>query len=92
VVVLHGASWLARGIRVPARNALLADVVPASAYGHAYGHGRAMDNLGAVFDPVPALRATPKPKHREHQPIRLCVRPVLQGQLGRLMREVGATR
>ena len=55
VAVLRGASWLARGIRVPARNALLADVVPASAYGRAYGYERAMDNLGAVFGPVLAL-------------------------------------
>ncbi len=34
--VLRGA---ARGLRVPARNALLADVVPSSAYGRAYGFG-----------------------------------------------------
>ena len=31
------AAWTARGLRVPARNALLADVVPAEAYGRAYG-------------------------------------------------------
>ncbi|MGH3565969.1 MAG: hypothetical protein ACRDRH_08035 [Pseudonocardia sp.] len=31
--VLRGAAWAARGLRVPARNALLADVVPAEAYG-----------------------------------------------------------
>ena len=55
VAVLRATSWLARGIRVPARNALLADVVPASAYGRAYGYERAMDNLGAVFGPVLAL-------------------------------------
>lgn len=34
--VLRGAAWAARGLRVPARNALLADVVPATAYGRAY--------------------------------------------------------
>ena len=120
VAVLRGASWLARGIRVPARNALLADVVPAEAYGRAYGYERAMDNLGAVFGPVLALllvsivsvraaillsvipgllatlailiaiRATPKPKRQAHQPIRLRVRPVMQGQLGRLMTGVAA--
>ena len=120
VAVLRGASWLARGIRVPARNALLADVVPASAYGRAYGYERAMDNLGAVFGPVLALllvslvsvrvaillsvipgllatlailtaiKATPRPQRRRHQPIRLRVRPVMQGQLGRLMYGVAA--
>jgi MFS family permease len=120
VAVLRGAGWLARGIRVPARNALLADVVPAEAYGRAYGYERAMDNLGAVFGPVfalllisivsvrvaillsvipgllatlailTAIRSTPKPKLREHQPVRLRVRPVMQGQLGRLMYGVAA--
>jgi len=49
--VLRGASWAARGLRVPARNALLADVVPAGAY----GFERTMGNLGAVFGPLLAL-------------------------------------
>ena len=40
---------------MPARNALLADVVHPSAYGRAYGFERAMDNLGAVFGPLLAL-------------------------------------
>src|SRR6266487_1619729 len=31
------AAWASRGLRVPARNALLADMVPASVYGRAYG-------------------------------------------------------
>ncbi|MCW2631645.1 MAG: major facilitator superfamily 1, partial [Pseudonocardia sp.] len=48
VGVLRGAAWAARGLRVPARNALLADVVPAQAYGRAYGFERTMDNLGAI--------------------------------------------
>ena len=30
--VLRGAAWAARGLRVPARNTLLADVVPADAF------------------------------------------------------------
>ena len=46
---------MARGLRVPARNALLADVVPSSAYGRAYGFERAMDNLGAIGGPLLAL-------------------------------------
>src|SRR3954454_3189234 len=53
--VLRGAAWAARGLRVPARNALLADVVPASAYGRAYGFERTMDNLGAIVGPALAL-------------------------------------
>nr|WP_296369363.1 MFS transporter [Pseudonocardia sp.] len=55
VGVLRGASWAARGMRVPARNALLADVVPAGAYGRAYGFERTMDNLGAIGGPLLAL-------------------------------------
>jgi MFS family permease len=53
--VLRGASWAARGLRVPARNALLADVVPADAYGRAYGLERTMDNLGVIVGPLLAL-------------------------------------
>jgi MFS family permease len=53
--VLRGAAWAARGLRVPARNALLADLVPADAYGRAYGFERTMDNLGAIAGPLLAL-------------------------------------
>jgi MFS family permease len=55
VGVLRAAAWTARGLRVPARNALLADIVSPSAYGRAYGFERTMDNLGAVFGPLLAL-------------------------------------
>ena len=55
VAVLRAGAWTARGLRVPARNALLADVVPAGAYGRAYGFERAMDNLGAIGGPLLAL-------------------------------------
>ena len=53
--VLRAGAWTARGLRVPARNALLADVVPASLYGRAYGFERAMDNLGAIIGPLLAI-------------------------------------
>ena len=46
--VFRAAAWTARGLRVPARNALLADIVPAEVYGREYGFERAMDNLGAM--------------------------------------------
>jgi MFS family permease len=55
VGVLRAGAWAARGLRVPARNALLADVVPAAVYGRAYGFERAMDNLGAIGGPLFAL-------------------------------------
>ncbi len=55
VAVLRTGAWVARGLRTPARNALLADAVDQGAYGRAYGFERAMDNLGAVLGPLAAL-------------------------------------
>lgn len=120
VAVLRSAAWAARGLRVPARNALLADVVPAEAYGRAYGFERAMDNLGAIIGPllgialvalvgvrsaillsvipgllavaaiVYAIRAATPPKVARRQPICFQVRPVLRGELGRLIAAIAA--
>ena len=55
VGVLRAGGWAARGLRVPSRNALLADAVPSESYGRAYGFERALDNLGAVGGPLLAL-------------------------------------
>lgn len=55
VGVLRAGSWAARGLRVPARNALLADATPPEAFGRAYGFERMMDNLGAIGGPLLAL-------------------------------------
>lgn len=115
VGVLRAGAWFARGLRVPSRNALLADVVPATAYGRAYGFERAMDNLGAIVGPllalglvalvgvkwaiglsvipgllaagaiVYAIRKTRQAVTRTRAPIRLRLRPVLKGHLGRLL-------
>jgi MFS family permease len=115
VGVLRGASWAARGLRVPARNALLADVVPAGAYGRAYGFERTMDNLGAIGGPLLALglvsvfsvrtaillsvipgllaaaaivfaiRQARLPKLAQRRELRIHVRAVLHGPLGRLL-------
>jgi MFS family permease len=120
VAVLRAGAWAARGLRVPARNALLADIVPASVYGRAFGFERAMDNLGAIAGPllalglvglvgvrtaiaisiipgllaalaiVYAIRHAPRAEERERQSLRLRIRPVLTGRLGRLMVGVSA--
>jgi MFS family permease len=120
VAVLRAGAWAARGLRVPARNALLADIVPPAVYGRAYGFERAMDNLGAIAGPllalvlvglagvrtaialsvvpgllaalaiVYAIRHAPRAEERERQPLRLRIRPVLTGRLGRLMVGVSA--
>jgi MFS family permease len=55
VGTLRFGAWVARGIRGPARNALLADAVAPEAYGRAYGFERSMDNLGAIVGPLLAL-------------------------------------
>ena len=117
--ILRAGAWAARGLRVPARNALLADIVPAVVYGRAYGFERAMDNLGAIGGPllatglvalvgvrvaiglsvipgllaalaiIYAIRRTTAARTRTSQPVRIRIRPVLRGHLGRLM--IGVT-
>jgi MFS family permease len=49
---LRAAAWLARGVRSPARDAMLASLAPRDAYGRAFGLERAGDNLGAVAGPL----------------------------------------
>lgn len=122
VGVLRTAAWSARGLRVPARNALLADMVPAAAYGRAYGFERMMDNLGAIAGPLLALALVAtvgtrtailvgvipgllaalailyairtgvrrQTEHAARAPIRIQVRPVLQGRLGWLFAGITA--
>ena len=120
VAMLGPAPGCARGVRGPSRNAILADVVPAEAYGRAYGFERMADNLGAIVGPllaipliavmgvrsaivvsiVPgllaalamlmAVRRVRRPTAQERRPIRLQVRPVLRGGLGRLFAGMGA--
>jgi MFS family permease len=55
--VLFGraTAWLGRGVRSPAKKALLAADVPASAYGRAFGLERLMDTVGAIAGPLTAL-------------------------------------
>lgn len=55
--VLFGraAAWLGRGVRSPAKKALLAADVPAGAYGRAFGLERLMDTVGAIVGPLTAL-------------------------------------
>ncbi len=55
--VLFGraAAWLGRGVRSPARKALLAADVPPHAYGRAFGLERLMDTVGAIVGPLTAL-------------------------------------
>src|SRR5579859_2572539 len=55
ILAARSAAWLGRGVRSPAKKALLAADVPAGAYGRAFGLERLMDTLGAIFGPLTAL-------------------------------------
>lgn len=54
VLLGRGMAWIARGLRTPARKALLAEAVTPLTYGRAFGLERTMDTLGAVFAPLAA--------------------------------------
>jgi MFS family permease len=55
VLAGRAAAWLGRGVRSPAKKALLAADVPPGAYGRAFGLERLMDTLGAILGPLTAL-------------------------------------
>lgn len=55
ILFARSAAWLGRGVRSPAKKALLAADVPPSAYGRAFGLERLMDTLGAIVGPLTAL-------------------------------------
>ncbi|HXJ34446.1 MAG TPA: MFS transporter [Candidatus Eisenbacteria bacterium] len=55
VLGVRAASWVGRGMRGPVRDAMLAEAVPATARGRAFGFHRAMDTVGAVLGPLLAL-------------------------------------
>lgn len=55
VLVGRGLAWVARGLRTPARKALLAEAVTPRTYGRAFGFERMMDTLGAVIAPLLSL-------------------------------------
>lgn len=55
VLAGRSAAWLGRGVRSPARKALLAADTPPAAYGRAFGFERLMDTLGAIVGPLTAL-------------------------------------
>ncbi len=64
VIALAGAAWeviglrvtdrIGKGIRSPARDAMISDVTPAELHGRAFGLQRGLDHLGAVLGPLAA--------------------------------------
>jgi MFS family permease len=55
ILIGRTAAWLGRGVRSPAKKALLAADVPPSAYGRVFGLERLMDTIGAIVGPLTAL-------------------------------------
>jgi MFS family permease len=64
VISLAGAAWeviglrvtdrIGKGIRSPARDAMIADVTPAELHGRAFGLQRGLDHAGAILGPLVA--------------------------------------
>jgi MFS family permease len=55
VLIGRVVGWFGRGIRGPARNAILAASVPAQSCGKAFGFERAGDTIGAIIGPLLAV-------------------------------------
>lgn len=64
VIALAGAAWeviglrvtdrIGKGIRSPARDAMIADATPAELHGRAFGLQRGLDHIGAILGPLVA--------------------------------------
>jgi MFS family permease len=60
-------AWFGRGVRSPAKKALLAADVPPGAYGRAFGFERLMDTVGAIAGPLTALWLLEQTRHAYRQ-------------------------
>ena len=67
VLLGRAGAWLGRGVRSPAKKALLAADVPPNAYGRAFGLERLMDTLGAIVGPLTALWLLEATHHSYHK-------------------------
>jgi MFS family permease len=63
VLIGRTVAWLGRGVRSPAKKALLAADVSPNAYGRAFGLERLMDTIGAIGGPLTALWLLEKTGH-----------------------------
>src|SRR6201996_3410140 len=67
VMLGRTGAWLGRGVRSPAKKALLAADVPPGAYGRAFGFERLMDTVGAIAGPLTALWLLQQTRHSYRQ-------------------------
>src|ERR1700748_2223043 len=63
VMIGRTLAWFGRGVRSPAKKALLAADVPPGAYGRAFGFERLMDTVGAIAGLLTALWLLGKTPH-----------------------------
>ncbi|HMD37859.1 MAG TPA: MFS transporter [Candidatus Acidoferrum sp.] len=63
VLIGRASAWLGRGVRSPAKKALLAADIEPGAYGRAFGLERLMDTIGAIAGPLTALWLLEKTGH-----------------------------
>ena len=63
LVIARSVAWLGRGVRSPAKKALLTADTPSWAYGRAFGLERLMDTVGAIAGPITALCLLQKTGH-----------------------------
>ena len=63
VLIGRTAAWLGRGVRSPAKKALLAADISPDSFGRAFGLERLMDTVGAIAGPLTALWLLEKTGH-----------------------------
>lgn len=82
IVFLKGLSWFGKGLRGPARDALLTGALPSSLHASAFGTVRALDQTGGFLGPmaalvlagslsIPTLNLPPSPSHLRWPPLEL---------------------
>jgi hypothetical protein len=55
LILLKSASWFGKGLRGPARDALLSNSLPEELHAKAFGTVRALDQIGGILGPLIAL-------------------------------------
>lgn len=67
LVIARAIGWLGRGVRSPAKKALLTADTPPWAYGRAFGLERLMDTVGAIAGPLAAIWLLKQTHHNYRQ-------------------------
>ncbi len=67
VMAARAVGWLGRGVRSPAKKALLTADTPPWAYGRAFGLERLMDTVGAIAGPLTAIWLLRQTNHNYRQ-------------------------